>query len=437
MAWLLNLIYAALLCGLSPWLVYSAVRHGKYRHGLSEKLFGLVPPRRGDRRCVWFHAVSVGEVNLLQPLLERFEREFPDWEVVISATTVTGHELARKKYAPRPVFYCPLDFSWAVSHALARVRPDVLILAELELWPNLIRIASRRGVRLAIVNGRLSDKSARGYGRIRWLVSRLLPRFDFLAVQSDEYAGRFLTLGARPESVVVTGNVKFDGAPTDRGQAKTRHLAALAGLADDDVVFLAGSTQAPEESLALDAFRDLSHRFPRLRLIVVPRHKERFEEVANLLRESGLPFQRRSRLEADGPDRAARVLLVDTIGELGAWWGTAMIGFVGGSLGTRGGQNMLEPSGYGVAVSFGPRTQNFRDIVALLRACDGCVVVQDGAELQRFVLRCLEDPAWARDLGQRARALVLSQQGATERTIQLLRQTTNSQNAALGPGERR
>ena len=174
MAYLLNLVYLLLLILGSPWLVYAAIRKGKYREGLAAKFLGRVPVRPGNERCIWLHAVSVGEVNLLGPLLARLEQQHPDWVYMISTTTKTGFDLAKKKYGPRTVFYCPLDFSWSVRKAVKRIRPNLLVLAELELWPNLIRAAKKHGARVAVVNGRLSDRSLRGYRRVRPFVARLL-----------------------------------------------------------------------------------------------------------------------------------------------------------------------------------------------------------------------------------------------------------------------
>jgi 3-deoxy-D-manno-octulosonic-acid transferase len=430
-SWLLNVGYLALIAVASPWIAWAAWRQGKYREGFAEKLLGRVPRRVGSRPCVWLHAVSVGEVNLLATTIAEIARRHLDWELVISTTTKAGYDLARRKYADRAVFYCPLDFTWAVRAALRRVRPDVLVLAELELWPNLIRAAKAHGARVAIINGRLSDHSFRGYRRLRPLVRRVLRQIDLAAAQNEETAERFRQLGADPAAVAATGSLKFDGAQTDRQNPKTRELRELAGFAEEAVVLLAGSTQEPEETYALDIFRRLSAAHPKLRLVLVPRHPQRFDEVARLLDESGLSYVRRSQLaesaisstlssEPKGRNPQSEILLVDTIGELGAWWGAATIGFVGGSLGSRGGQNMLEPAAYGVATCFGPNTWNFRDIVAQLLAAEAAVVVQDRHELDGFVRRALDDPAWAEALGQRARQLVLSQQGATARTVDLL-----------------
>ncbi len=427
MPYLLNLAYLLLILVSLPWLVWQAVRKGKYREGYAAKLFGRVPRRTSDKTCLWLHAVSVGEVNLLAPLLRMIEHERPAWECVISTTTATGMALAKKKYPRQVVFYCPLDFSWAVKTAMRRIRPDVLVLAELELWPNLIRAAKRSGARVAVINGRLGEKSFRGYRRIRSLAARLLGQIDLLAVQEETYAERFRQLGARPETVHVTGSMKYDGAQTDRHNPATRQLAALAGFSGDDIVLLAGSTQEPEEAMALETFRALSAAWPQLRLVLVPRHPDRFEAVARLLDNSGIPWQRRTALTSEKKalsplpsPLSPRVLLVDVVGELGAWWGTARIAFVGGSLGSRGGQNMIEPAGYGAAIAFGPNTWNFRDIVAAMLAHDAATVVSDGRQFTQFVRRCLEQPDDAAALGNRAENLVLSQLGATEKTQRFL-----------------
>lgn len=419
MPYLLNVVYLLLVAVLSPWLLYRALRYGKYRQGAAAKWLGHAPLRDSDRPCAWLHAVSVGEVNLLAPLLAELAARYPHWEFVISTTSAAGYGLAQKKYAAHTVFYAPLDFTWAVRAAFERIRPQVLVLAELELWPNLIAEAHRRQVRVAVFNGRLSEKSFRGYRRLRPLVQRVLAKIDVIGAQDETYAERFRALGA--PRVEVTGSLKFDGAEADRNNPRTRKLAELAGIRPGDVVFLAGSTQAPEEGFALQTYLQLRERHPELRLILVPRHPERFDEVAEILQRSGVPWQRRSELDDCPSATNKRVLLVDVIGELGAWWGTAQIGFVGGSLlNQRGGQNMIEPAAYGVAIALGPNTWNFRDVVRHLQAREGLMVVQNGAELTAFVKRCLLDPDFAYDLGARARQAVLEQRGATLRTANLL-----------------
>lgn len=425
-SWLFNAAYLAAVVLACPWILWSAWRHGKYREGFSEKFLGRVPRRTSSMPCVWLHAVSVGEVNLLSTLIAEIARRRPHWEIVVSTTTKTGYDLARKKYGEYTVFYAPLDFTWSVRQAMQRVRPNILALAELELWPNVIAAAKEQGAKVAIFNGRLSDKSFRGYRRIRPLVASVLRQVDLIASQNEETSQRFLELGSLPSAVRTSGSLKFDGAILNRNNPRTMEARRIASIADEDVVFLAGSTQDPEELYAIEIFKRLRPEHPRLRLIVVPRHKERFDEAADLLADSGLAWKRRTELEApsvanrDGTSSRWEALLVDAIGELGAWWGTATVGFVGGSFGSRGGQNMLEPAAYGVAVCFGPNTWNFRDIVSRLLAADGAKVVANAAEFEDFVRRSLEEPAWATKLGERAQELILAQQGATARTVDLL-----------------
>ena len=335
MPYLLNLIYVLLILLSLPWLVWQSLRKGKYREGYAAKFLGRVPQRTSNRTCLWLHAVSVGEVNLLVPLLKMIEKERPEWECVISTTTTTGMALAKKKYPRQTVFYCPLDFSWAVKTAMRRVRPNVLVLAELELWPNLIRAAKQRGGKVAIINGRLGEKSFRGYRRIRPLVARLLQQIDVVAAQDETYAERFRSLGARPEAVHVTGSMKYDGAQTDRGNPATQRLAVLAGFKDDDVVLLAGSTQEPEEAMALETFCELSGRWPQLRLVLVPRHPDRFEAVAKLLEASGVCWQRRTALSGEAASGDG-VLLVDVVGELAHGGGRPRSRLLAGAWATAG-----------------------------------------------------------------------------------------------------
>jgi 3-deoxy-D-manno-octulosonic-acid transferase len=273
--------------------------------------------------------------------------------------------------------------------------------------------------------------SPRSFGRYRRLgvLSRLLlRRLHLIGAQTEEYAANFRALGADPAAVRVTGSVKFDGCKGDRHNPQTAALRRVFGVGEDDLVWVAGSTQAPEEEIVLGVYRRLRPDFPRLRLFLVPRQKDRFDEVAHLLDASREPYVRRSGLAACGlaetaakPQAATEVVLVDTIGELGAVWGLADVAFVGGSLdGRRGGQNMIEPASYGAAVLFGPHVWNFREPAARLTGCGGAVCVADAAQLESALRGLLADPARRRTMGTAARAYVVEQQGATERTLDLL-----------------
>ncbi len=439
MPWILDVIYVAFLAVVSPVILFRAIVHGKYRDGWREKLLGRLPGPRSNGPRIWFHAVSVGEVLQLQSVLNALRKERRDVEFLVTTTTRTGLAVAREKFPDDVVSYFPLDFSWAVRTAIRRVRPAAIVLVELELWPNFIFAARRQNVPLALINGRISEKSFRGYRRIRPLMRRVLECFGLLAVQNEIYARRLRDLGAIPSLVAVSGSIKFDGVETSRANPKTVELRRSFGIRDNERVFIAGSTQAPEEDYALDSWLTLRNEFPDLRLILVPRHKERFEQVARLIECRGLPLVRRTSVRGTNPearlfekagllkpagllahDKLPPVLLLDTLGELAACWGLADVAFVGGSLTRRGGQNMIEPAGYGAAVLFGPNTHNFRDVVEMLLAYGAASVVTDPADLTATLRQLLSQPGAAEARGKTAQQLVLSQQGATAKTIQFL-----------------
>jgi 3-deoxy-D-manno-octulosonic-acid transferase len=419
MPFVLNLIYLVLLVLAAPVLGFRAWRSRKYREGWSEKILGKAPFRVSDRPCVWFHAVSVGEVLLLRPLLQELRRRRPGWDVLVSTTTTTGLTLARRTYPELVTFYAPLDFSWATRRAVERIRPTILTLVELELWPNLVQAAKRSGAKVAIINGRLSLRSHRGYKKLRGPLRPTFRRLDAVAVQSEEYAARFVSLGVPRQRVCVTGSVKYDGLESDRNNARTLTLRKALELEGADLVFVAGSTMEGEEAAALAAYRAARRHHPRLRLVLVPRHTERFEKVAAWLEQQGEAVLRRSWMNPPArPTDRIPVLLVDTIGELSAVWGLADVAFVGGSLAPgRGGQNMMEPAAYGASVLFGPYTGNFREPVERLLECGGGRRVADAADLTLALLEDLNDPETAAARGAAGRAFVLAQNGAALRTL--------------------
>ena len=415
----LDLMYFLVLLASAPVLAYRSIRFGKYREGWNQKLFGKVPRRLGQGPCIWFHAVSVGEVLLLKPILAEVERRRPGWEVVLSTGTPTGLSVARGAYPDIMTFYAPLDFSWATRRALSRIRPTVLALVELELWPNLVRAAKVAGARVAIVNGRLSAKSHHGYKSLRGPLGPTIRRLDAIAAQTSSYAARFIDLGVPAEKVQVTGSIKFDGLETDRNNPRTQALRRALKLKPSELIFVAGSTMEGEELAALNAYRAARIDHPTLRLIVVPRHAERFDAVADLLKREGLPVVRRSgRVELPVPGAEPPVILVDTLGELSSVWGLADVAFVGGSLFPgRGGQNMIEPAAYGAAVLFGRFTENFRDTVEQLLERDGACRVLNADDLRYKLKQDLDDPESATARGVSARTFVLAQNGASGRTL--------------------
>ncbi len=440
---LLDALYLLVLVVLSPWLAWRAATTGRYRRDLAAKLLGrVVAPNPDGKPVAWFHGVSVGEVHLLGTLVAAFRKRHPDWFVVVSSTTDTGLDEARKRFADLAVIAYPFDFSWAVGAALDAVKPTVVVLAESELWPNFLDAAARRRVPVVVVNARLSPRSFRRLKRVACLARRMLfRRVAAFGVQSADYAERLRQLGVAAEKLTVTGSVKYDGATGERDTPKGRELRRALGQETGDrrqgterhgselspvscllspLVWVAGSTHAPEEAIVLDVFAKLRPKFPQLRLILVPRHPDRFAEVADLMQQSGLPFVRRSQVAAP-PAAMPDVVLLDTVGELGAAWGLADVGYTGGSLdGVRGGQSMIEPAGYGVPTLFGPHVWNFRDAANRLVEAGGAVMVRDAAELERELAKLLEDAALRERMGAAAQRLVREQQGATGRTLDVI-----------------
>lgn len=436
MAWFLNFTYLIALCLAWPWLLYRRLVLKKRLGDWRQKFLGMLPVCDRVRPCIWVHAVSVGEVVQLGPVLDQLMQRLPDHQCWITTTTTTGHEVAKKLYPQHTICYFPLDFSWSVSRALDRVNPAAIVLVELELWPNFISAATRRQIPVVLINGRVSDRSYHSYRWIRSLLRQILPHLKRIAVQNQTYAQRLIDMGANPRQVVVTGSIKFDRVETQRGNLRTQEIRRSFGLSDHETVFIAGSTQSPEEELALAAYLTLRSEFPHLRLMLVPRHKERFEDVAALVTRHAVPLLRRSQLNQSGPTNSVvvpgtdfhslgasstpPVLLLDTLGELSAAWGLADIAFVGGSLTKRGGQNMIEPAGYGAAVLFGPHTHNFKDVVALLLDADAADVVVRPEDLQAAVRELLINPDRRQAMGRRAQELVTAQRGATQKTVDLI-----------------
>ncbi len=421
-----NLVYAIGITIVAPWLLWRFLFRGRYRRGLKEKLLGLVSPQveeRENETRIWLHAVSVGEVHLLKTLIDQLRTRFPESRIFISTTTESGYDRARELFAEQhQVFFWPTDFSWAVKNSLSRIRPDLVVLMELELWPNFLGICRARKIPVAVVNGRLSENSHAGYQKIRLLVSRSFQGLSLVLAQNQTYATRFRQLGCPDDCVRVTGNIKFDSLVESLDSIRESGLQqqAATGFAPEHRLFVAGSTQIEDERAAVLAYRELGKTRPNLRLILVPRHPQRRDEVLTLLQGKGLRgvlFSEQQKLDNAGPDD---VLVIDAIGELTKWWSVAKVAFVGGAMGSRGGQNMIEPAAFGAPVCFGPNTRNFRETVASLLSVDASKVVHDANELEAFVDWALDDVEAARAMGARARQVVVANQGATKRTVEQL-----------------
>lgn len=425
MRWLFNLAYLTAVGVTLPYWLYKSATTGKYRRGMWAKLVGK-PPKVEHRKAVgWIHAVSVGEVLLLKPLLARLQAETPGVEWVLSTTTNTGFDVAKEKYPNLTVFYAPMDFSWAVRRVFKALEPKLLVLTELELWPNLLMEARRRNVPVAVVNARVGERSFKGYSRILPVIRPALCAIRWWGAQSETMAERIriLTRGL-PTVVETTGSIKYDGAPSDRNNPKTVELRRLFGITSEQKILVGGSTQGDEDRMLLEWFKKLRIKHPSLRLILVPRHPERFEAVAEMLKISGVDFARRSQIPVHPSSlipHPTPVTLVDSVGELASVWGLADLGYVGGSMGcNRGGQSMIEPAGYGVPVCFGPEIWNFKDTVDKLLSADAARCVEHPEDLLAVLASWLDDPAEALSVGDRARRFIAAQRGAVPAAVRAL-----------------
>ena len=412
------LLALAMLVSLPFWL-YQVLHHGKYRRGFSERM-GRVPGRLGRvaaERIIWIHAVSLGEVLAVIGLVEQMRKKLPDHRILVSTTTDTGQFLARKRFGKENVFYFPMDFSFAIRPYLRTLKPELVVLAETEFWPNFLRLAPASGAPVAVVNARISDRSLPRYQRFRWAWRRVLANVDLFLTQTEEDKTRLESIGADPGRVSVTGNLKFDvNLPAAPPIVESlRHSLATEGAGP---VLVCGSTVEDEEPPLLKAFENVRVSHPRAVMILAPRHPERFDAVASLLQQMGISSYRRSRWQ--GEPLAGGVLLVDTIGELAALYALADVAFVGGSLVPRGGHNIIEPAQHGVAIVTGNHTENFRDIVGLFQSRDA-VRIAGLAELPLTLMHLLENGAERLALGRRAKETILSQMGATSRTLEALR----------------
>lgn len=399
-----------------PVFLVRRLRGSGYERSLAQRFGRYGPGLPAEPRC-WIHAVSVGEAATAVPLVEAIARRWPELAVVMTTVTPTGARVVADRLLGKVTHrYFPLDLPGPVRRALAAVKPRFFIGMETELWPNFLRALTRRGVPAMIANGRISDRSFRRYHRVRFLTSRMLRDISVFAMQSQEDARRIIALGALPERVVVTGNLKTDLAPTESGgEAVWQRLLALG---EDDLVWIAGSTHRGEEATVVDAYTALRRRFPNLVLLLAPRHPERVAEVERLVAERGLAAVRRSDLPK-ARDRGA-VVILDTVGELAQIYRVATVVFVGGSLVPTGGHNMLEPALLRKPVLFGPHTTNFRESAELLLESGGAVLVEDPSLLEARAAELLADADLCRRMGEAALQAIVSRQGAVKQTMELV-----------------
>jgi 3-deoxy-D-manno-octulosonic-acid transferase len=404
----------------APFYLWKGRGTGKYLRTLAARMGRLpadTPPAGG--LSIWIHAVSVGEVLAARVLVPPLKARFPGHRVFVSTTTLTGNAVARDSVRGADgVVFAPFDFAGPVTRVLDRLNPALLVLVETEIWPNLIHHARRRGARIAVVNGRISPRSFPRYRRARPLLRHVLAEIDLLLMQGDAHRARMLEMGAPPDRVHVTGNLKYDALDEPVTPPALRRALGQDGP-DPRPLWVAGSTVEGEEEAVLQAFTALRRGHGAARLAIAPRHPERFAAVADLVARTGFTCVRKTLLPAGGWS-TGDVLVLDTLGELAQVYPLATVVFVGGSLVGAGGHNVLEPAVAGKAIVVGPHMENFREIAEAFLAEDALVQVRDAAGLADAVARLFADAAARDALGARAQRIVARNRGALDRTVDAL-----------------
>ena len=413
-----TLLAVAMVVTLPYWL-FQMLRRNKYRAGFRER-WGRVPQRVKEAHgqlTIWVHAVSVGEVLAVSRLIHEMRDRLPEYRIFVSTTTDTGQRLARERFGAENVFYFPVDFAFAIRAYLEALRPALVVVAETEFWPNFLRLSHLSSAKIAAVNGRISDRSHRGYRRVRFWLRGVLKQIDLYLAQTEEDRKRLLDIGAPEDRVHVSGNLKYDVPPPPQAAIVVSLRSAFEKTSAGPVI-VAGSTMDGEESLLLRAFEIVRGRHPRAVMIIAPRHPQRFGSVGDFVKSLGIPMWRRSLWS--GEDLGGGVLLLDTIGELSSVYAVGQVAFVGGSLVEYGGHNILEPAQYGVPVVIGPHYENFREMVNLFRWKDAVRVVGP-AELPLCMVDLLSNEEDRLALGKRGLETLRAQTGATERTLNALK----------------
>jgi len=421
MRYILDLLYLFVGLAYSPVIIYRALRHNRYRQGWAQR-FGKIIRKDTAKKCIWIHAVSVGEVNAAKTVVAELDKKFPDIEIVISTTTDTGFARASNLFSKEHlVFYFPFDFSCVMRRAFANLNPAICLLMELEVWPNFVDLARRSNIPVVIVNGRISERSFSRYSRIKPFVKRVFRKVDLVLAQTQEYARRFKEIGARDERVIVTGSLKYDTAQITDKVEGTDTLANQLNIKDERL-WIAGATGPGEETIILEVYTQLNRqeKYKDLRLVIVPRKPERFDEVAKLIADAGFDFVRYSTIknsELKTQNLKLPVILGDTMGDLRKFYCLSTIIFVGRSLVPMGGSDMMEAAALGKCTIFGPHAFNFQQTVDELIENHGAIMVQDQKELLAVMQKCLDEPEYAERIARKGREVIRKNQGATQKTI--------------------
>ncbi len=425
MTWVVyNILFCIGYLLLLPHFLLRMLRRGGYRKNFSER-FGVYHASKRETFAqdrIWVHAVSVGEVQLALALIDAFRAADPTLRFVVSTTTSTGYAiLAQRKHKHDVHIYFPVDFPFVVRRVVGLIRPRAVVLLECELWPNFLRCLSRHAIPVWVVNGRISERSFNGYRKVRFFFRRAAAWVHTFFVQTEQDAARLRALGAA--SIQILGSAKFDvPIPNETSYARAQSIVTKAGMDPSGMFWVMGSTWPGEEACLLAVLRSLRNQYPALQAILVPRHAERGTLIEGVLRESGLPYVRRSTMTTSSErGQPPAVLLADTTGELAGYYMLATFVFVGKSMASNhGGQNPVEPAALGKAVVTGENMENFSGVMGDLRAAHAIEVASDFTQLEKICTRFITDDSYRRNLGERAAALVAERRGVMDRSARLI-----------------
>jgi 3-deoxy-D-manno-octulosonic-acid transferase len=422
MKYVMDCAYLLAALAYSPVLIYKMIKHDRYKGGWAQR-FGCVIRKTPAKKCIWIHAVSVGEVNATQTIIDQLLQKFPDLDIVLSTTTDTGFARATALFDDKhTVIYFPLDFSCTMARAFRNIKPTLCLLMELEVWPNFVNIAKQSSVPVVVANGRISDRSYTRYKLVKPIIEKIFNNITLILAQTKEYADRFAKIGCPAEKVVVTGSLKYDTAQICDKVEGAAELEKQLHLENKKLI-VAGATGTDEEPIILEAYRNLLHhdKYHDIRLVIVPRKPERFKEVAQMIKQRGFACIRYSEVKkSDVPPTSDNqtIILGDTMGDLRKFYSLAHLIFVGRTLVPMGGSDMMEAAALGKCTMFGPGAFNFKQTVDALLQGNGAILVKDSHQLLDSIIKCLNEPAYADEIARNGREVIKQNQGATTRSIE-------------------
>lgn len=431
MYYLYSVLFILIVITILPFLMLRMLGSGQFKR--FREMWGFLPEdvlrRVEGRKCIWVHAVSVGEIVAASPIVQEIAKMMPNQVILLSVTTTTGYEMAKRMIPEAAgIIHFPLDLPWLVNRLIRRIKPSLFMVVETELWPNFLKAAKRHDVKTMMANGRISDTSFRRYHYLLRIVKDMLDQLDCFCMQSAQDADYIVALGADPARVIVTGNTKFDQPYAEISLRQQDELRKMLGLRQAGPIIVAGSTHKGEEELLIAAFKTLLDDFPRACMVIAPRQVKRAAEIMDLCQKAAIPAASRTEIIPDEEGQSAasssrrQIVILDTIGELSQVYSIADLVFVGGSLVPKGGHNILEPAAHGKPVLVGPHMFNFKEIYASLSQRGACITVKDKNELSVQMNILLKDPQQWMRMQREALQIIEENKGASVRNARFVKQ---------------